>query len=243
MFLPLSDDNPHRAIIAPYVTWAIIALNVVVFLATAGLVPERLASANLLGLGLIPAVVTQNAVLSPELVIAPTWATWITYAFMHGGWLHLIGNMLFLWVFADNVEDAMGHVRFLIFYLLCAIAGALAHMMSDPASQAPLVGASGAVSGVLAAYLLLYPRARVFGLALNILPVTIPVWIAIGAFIAVQIFHVFAGSGGATAWWAHMGGLVAGAAMVPLFRSRGVPLMSDRRALPLTVPRIPRRRD
>ena len=242
MFLPLADQNPHRSIVWPYVTYALIGLNIVVFLATTGLVPAHTANANALGLGLIPAVVTFQATLSPELTQVSPWATWITYMFMHAGWMHLIGNMLFLWVFADNVEDAMGHARFLVFYILCGlIAGAL-HLIINPSSQAPLVGASGAISGVLAAYLILFPRVRIFGLAFNVLPISIPVWLALGAWIALQLFHLLTAEGSDTAWWAHIGGLIAGAALVTLFKSRDVMLFCDKRQLPLAVPRIPLRR-
>ena len=242
MFLPLSDHNPHRHITAPYVTFALIGLNVAAFLLTTGLVPERMASANALGLGLIPAVITDKAALAAPLVVVPAWATWLTYMFMHGGWMHLIGNMLFLWVFADNVEDAMGHVRFLAFYLLCGLIGGGAHLLVNPASQAPLVGASGAISGVLAAYLLLYPRVRVFGLAFNVVPISIPVWLALGTWMALQVFHLVTADGGTTAWWAHVGGLVAGAALVGLMKHRDVMFFSRERRLPVSVPHFPLRR-
>jgi membrane associated rhomboid family serine protease len=239
MFLPLADDNPHRRIAAPFVTYALIAANVTVFLATTALVPGRTANANALGLGLIPAVITGQAALAGDLTLVQPWATWFTYMFMHGGWMHLIGNMLFLWVFADNVEDAMGHVRFLAFYLLCGLAGAAMHLAVNHGSQAPLVGASGAISGVLAAYLLLFPRVRVFGLALNVLPVSIPVWLALGAWIALQVIHLVTSHGGDTAWWAHIGGLAAGFALVRLFAQPDVRLFDQRRTLTVTTPRIP----
>lgn len=242
MFLPLSDQNPHRRIETAYVTFGLIALNVVVFLATTGLVPAQTATMNALSLGLIPAVVTERATLAGELVLVPAWATWITYMFMHAGWMHLAGNMLFLWVFADNVEDAMGHARFLIFYLACGLLGGALHLAVNPGSQAPLIGASGAVSGVLAAYLMLFPRVRVFGLAFNIIPITIPVWLALGAWVMLQLFHLLTAHGGDTAWWAHVGGLLAGAALVGLFKMPDVALFGDRRHLPVSVPRVPLRR-
>ena len=239
MFLPLSDHNPHRLIVAPYVTFALIGLNVAIFLATTGLVPAQTANANALGLGLIPAVVTNQASLSGELTLVPTWATWLTYMFMHAGWMHLIGNMLFLWVFGDNVEDAMGHLRFIVFYLVCGFIGGATHLLLNPSSQAPLIGASGAISGVLAAYLLLFPRVRVFGLAFNIIPISIPVWLALGAWVVLQLYHLLTAHGGDTAWWAHIGGLGAGAALVGLFKSRDVLLFGQQRQLPVSVPRLP----
>jgi membrane associated rhomboid family serine protease len=245
MFLPLADQNPHRRIDTPYVTFALIGLNVAVFLFTTGLVSTATANMNALGLGLIPAVITDKASLAPNLILVPAQATWLTYMFMHAGWMHLIGNMLFLWVFADNVEDAMGHARFLIFYLLCGFLGGALHLVLHTGSQAPLVGASGAISGVLAAYLMLFPRVRVFGLAFNIIPITIPVWLALGAWVLLQIFHLFTAQGGDTAWWAHVGGLIAGALLVRLFKMPDVGLFGTRRELPVSVPRmpLPRRRD
>ena len=242
MFLPLADNNPYRRIVQPYVTFTLIGLNVAIFLLTTGLVPSQSAQANALGLGLIPAIFTDGAMLAPNLQVVPSWATWLTYMFMHGGWMHLIGNMLFLWVFADNVEDAMGHVRFLAFYLICGLFGGAVHLFVNAGSQAPLVGASGAISGVLAAYLLLYPRVRVFGLAFNIIPISIPVWLALGTWVALQIVHLVTAHGGATAWWAHIGGLVAGAALVGVLKQRDAQLFSHERVLAVTVPRIPLRR-
>ncbi|MBL8568086.1 MAG: rhomboid family intramembrane serine protease [Phreatobacter sp.] len=239
MFLPLADQNPHRRIDTPYVTFALIGLNIAVFLFTTGLVSSQAANMNALGLGLIPAVITDKASLAPNLVLVPAQATWLTYMFMHAGWMHLIGNMLFLWVFADNVEDAMGHARFLIFYLLCGFLGGGLHLVLNTGSQAPLVGASGAISGVLAAYLMLFPRVRVFGLAFNIIPITIPVWLALGAWVLLQVFHLFTAQGGDTAWSAHVGGLIAGAALVWLFKMPDVGLFGSRRHLPVSVPRIP----
>ena len=232
MFLPLSDDNPHRRIATAYATFGLIGVNVAVFLFTTGLVPAQTANMNALGLGLIPAVVTDQATLAGNLVLVPNWATWLTYMFMHAGWMHLIGNMLFLWVFADNVEDAMGHLRFLAFYLLCGILGGAAHLVLNPASQAPLVGASGAVSGVLAAYLILFPRVRVFGLAFNIIPISIPVWLALGAWIVLQLVHLLTSHGGETAWWAHIGGLIAGAVLVLFMRRPGIRLFDRSTGLP-----------
>lgn len=239
MFLPLADQNPHRRIDTPYVTFALIAMNVAAFLFTTGLVSSQAANMNALGLGLIPAVITDRAALAPDLILVPAQATWLTYMFMHAGWMHLIGNMLFLWVFADNVEDAMGHARFLIFYLLCGFLGGALHLVLNTGSQAPLVGASAAISGVLAAYLMLFPRVRVFGLAFNIIPITIPVWLALGAWVLLQVFHLVTSRGGDTAWSAHVGGLIAGALLVWLFKMPDVGLFGTRRELPVSVPRVP----
>ncbi len=152
MFLPLADNNPYRRIVQPYVTYTLIGLNVAIFLMTTGWCRRQSAQANALGLGLIPAIFTDGAMLAPNLAGVPSWATWLTYMFMHGGWMHLIGNMPFLWVFADNVEDAMGHARSCLLSDLRPVRRGGASLRQCRLAG-PLVGASGAISGVLAAYL------------------------------------------------------------------------------------------
>ncbi len=157
MLIPLRDDNPTQ--LTPVVSYAIIAACVLVFLWQISLGANQ--QAAVYSLGLIPTVLLQGASLPPELTTVPPLATVFTSMFLHGGWLHLIGNMLYLWIFADNIEDAMGHGRFVVFYLLCGIAAALAQALPAPGSEIPMIGASGAISGVLGAYLLLHPRAHV----------------------------------------------------------------------------------
>ncbi|MCZ6523505.1 MAG: rhomboid family intramembrane serine protease, partial [Alphaproteobacteria bacterium] len=156
--IPLHDDNPTR--IRPLVTVALIVLCVLAFLwqISLGEVDQQRLVA---GLGLIPVVLLGQAELPPMLELVPAELTVVTSMFLHGGWMHLIGNMLYLWIFGNNIEDAMGHWRFVLFYLLCGAAAALAQVLQDPASATPMIGASGAIAGVLGAYLLLYPRARV----------------------------------------------------------------------------------
>jgi membrane associated rhomboid family serine protease len=140
--------------------------------------------------------------------------------FLHGSLLHLLGNMLFLWVFGDNVEDAMGHVRFLAFFLICGAVASLIHAVVDPESIRPLIGASGAVSGVVAAYLILYPRVKVWGLFLKGIPLKVPAYGAIGFWVALQVVSAFFGGDDAVGWFAHLGGFAAGAALVvPMRRS------------------------
>ena len=156
--IPLHDDNPTD--IMPVVTVGLIALCVVAFLWQLSL-GQRGYEAAVYSLGVIPAVLLDKVELAPELVIVPAGATLFTSMFLHGGIFHLAGNMLYLWIFGNNVEDSMGHVRFTIFYLLCGVAAAFGQVLQDPDSQIPMIGASGAISGVLGAYLLLYPRARV----------------------------------------------------------------------------------
>ena len=147
--------------------------------------------------------------------------------FLHGGWMHLIGNMLFLWVFGDNVEDAMGHGRFLVFYLLCGAAGGLAHAFAAPTSEAPLIGASAAVAGTLSAYLILHPRVKLWVLFLGRIPLKLSAMWVIGAWIAFQFFNLFVALDEETSYWAHIGGLVAGAVLIPFMRRPDVPLFDQ----------------
>ena len=141
--------------------------------------------------------------------------------FLHGDWWHLAGNMLFLWVFGDNVEDAMGSLRFLFFYLFCGVIAGLAHALAHPVSEGPLIGASGAIGGVVGAYLVLYPRVKMWVLAFARIPLKIPAYLMVGAWFAFHIVSVFAQVESDTAWWAHIGGFVAGLILVFIFRRPG----------------------
>lgn len=226
MFVPLGDENPLKRIRFQYVTVSLIIANVVVFalqvlaikspavLGSFAIVPDELLHAGFPGI----AEHTQDAVPVPERL------TLFSYMFLHGDVFHLAGNMLFLWVFGDNVEDAMGHVKFLVFYVACGVAAGLLHALMMPMSQDALIGASGAVSGVIAAYLMLHPRVRVWVLALKFFPLRITAAWALGLWIAFQIAMLFAPQAGVTAWWAHLGGLLAGAILLPLVKDRSVPL-------------------
>jgi membrane associated rhomboid family serine protease len=218
--LPIRDEIPSARF--PAVTVAIIALNSVVWLfqLVHGL-PE-----SIYDFGAIPAWVMHHqrdgrlfipgfggALLHQEV---PFPLTVLTSMFMHGGWLHIIGNMWFLWIFGDNVEDAMGPVRYAVFYLTCGLAAALAQIFATPASTTPMVGASGAIAGVLGAYALLYPRVRVRCLWILIIFVTfidVPAWLLLGIWLASQFFI----PGPGVAWVAHVGGFAVGAALVKLF--------------------------
>jgi membrane associated rhomboid family serine protease len=151
-------------------------------------------------------------------------ATLLTYMFFHADVFHLVGNMLFLWVFGDNVEDAMGHLRFLVFYLACGVFAALFHAWMLPDSDLPLIGASGAVAGVIAAYLMLHPRVGVWVLAFKVIPLRITAGLALGVWIALQVVMVAMPDMGPVAWWAHIGGLIAGAVLIFFMRRPGVPL-------------------
>ncbi|MDP3899308.1 MAG: rhomboid family intramembrane serine protease [Mesorhizobium sp.] len=223
MFIPLHDANHLKHIRLQYVTISLIVLNVLVWIYTS-ISSQEVAQATAIGLGYIPALVFDHAELPAELVIVPDNLTYITYAFLHGDFFHLAGNMLFLWVFGDNVEDALGHVKFLIFYLASAVVGAWLHGIMDPNSEIPLIGASGAVAGVVTAYLLLHPRVQVWVLVLMRLPLRIPAWIPIVLWIAFQFLMFAAGGEEQVSWAAHVGGIVAGGIMVLFMRRRAVPL-------------------
>lgn len=224
MFLPLHDHNRLTHVPRPYVNLGLIALNVIVFLALQGAGEHRAVSASSISHGLIPVVLFDIRDLAPQFQVLPDFMSLITYAFLHGSFLHLIGNMLFLWVFGDNVEDAMGHVRYLIFYLLCAIASGLAYASLDLASDTPLIGASGAVAGVVAAYLMLHPRVKVWVLAFGRIPLRLTAQWLLGAWVVYQVFNAVMSPDSQVAWIAHVGGLVAGAVLVVVFRRKGVPL-------------------
>jgi membrane associated rhomboid family serine protease len=211
VLLPVRDDNPLRVIRLQYVTGALIIINVVIFLLTGGLRGEDVLTQMVTGYGVVPTElldVTRQP--SPALNPVPEPVTLISYMFMHAGWMHLISNMAFLWVFADNVEDAFGHLGFLMFYVICGLVGAAIHVMMNPDSNSPLVGASGAVSGILAAYFILFPKATVTVLA-YVVPLRIPAWIVLGGWIVLQFVNLFSASADAqtVAWWAHIGGFAA----------------------------------
>ena len=222
MFVPLHDNTPLQVIRFQYVTGALIIINVVVFLLTGAFTSEESLWALATGYGVVPVelihVVNPGTAYNP----IPEPLTLITYQFLHGGWWHLISNMAFLWVFADNIEDAFGHFGFLIFYLLCGIAAGMLQTLVEPQSGAPLIGASGAVSGVLASYMLLYPKARVWILLFLRIPLPIPAIWALGGWFALQIVSAFIGTeeSAEVAWWAHIGGFVAGLVLTLVLRSR-----------------------
>ena len=178
------------------------------------------------GLGVIPAVLFGTAALPQGLPLVPEPVTLVTSLFLHGSFLHLAGNMLFLWVFGDNAEDGMGHARFLVFFLLCGIAACLAHCLMNPLSTAPLIGASGAIAGVVAAYLILYPRVKVWALYFGRLPLQVPAMYAIGFWILLQVGSAFLSGDQDVGWFAHLGGLAAGAALTPMLRRRYDPVLA-----------------
>lgn len=226
VFVPIHDDNPLKYIKFQYVTLFLIALNVAIFvfeslglehavIASFAVVPHELLEVRIMG---------GHAASSHEAIALPERYTLLTYMFLHNDIVHIFGNMLFLWVFGDNVEDALGHARFLLFYLACGVLAGLTHAIMQPDSTIPLIGASGAVAGVISAYLMLHPRIRVWVLALKFIPLRISAFYALGAWILSQLVMVMMPQSGPIAWWAHIGGLVAGAVLVIFLRQPGVRL-------------------
>lgn len=227
--IPLRDDNPTE--LRPYVTVAAMAVCVLVFLYQVTL-PAAAGQRFVFEFGFIPALLLGDARPSGWTPSVPAGATLFTSMFLHGGWMHLIGNMLYLWIFGNNVEDAVGHVRFVLFYVACGLAAALAQGFADPASTVPMVGASGAIAGVLGAYLLLFPRAQV----LVLIPlgfftqlIRIPALFVLGFWFVLQFIQqamssAASGEGG-VAYWAHIGGFVVGAVLILFLRRRGVTLL------------------
>jgi membrane associated rhomboid family serine protease len=218
--IPIRDDVPHTT--TPWVNYFLIALNTLVFLFEVMLAPD---SRNdfIYQFAVIPSHTTAWVAGAHGIPLTAAFLPLLTSMFLHGGWLHIIGNMWFLWIFGDNVEDAMGRLKFLAFYILCGLAAALAQVLATPSSAAPMVGASGAIAGVLGAYLLLYPRARVRCLWILIIFITfvdVPAWALLGLWFLSQFF-VPLESG--VAWMAHVGGFLAGLGLVRLFVSRQTP--------------------
>ena len=231
---PYKDDNP--TILTPYVTVATIVITSLIWLVFQAAGTEPGLSQSVCDLGVIPnrlfggeteAIMTRRGpvVLCPD---APefAWYTVVTSVFLHGGWFHLIGNMLFLWVFGNNIEDAMGPARFVVFYLFCGIIAALAQIVVQPGSPVPMVGASGAISGIMGAYMVLYPKVRVQTLLIIIIYIRViplPAWVLLAYWFFLQVVGgsvALGGSGGGVAFWAHVGGFAAGVALVKLFEKR-----------------------
>ena len=223
--IPLRDDNPTT--IRPVITVGLILLNILVFLYQISLGPRE-TQLFVYQYGAIPAVIFGSKALPADLVAIPASFSILTSMFLHGGLMHLIGNMLYLWIFGNNIEDAMRHGRFIVFYLLSGVAASMTHFLTDVTSSIPTVGASGAISGILGAYILLYPRARVLvliplGFFLRIM--YIPAGFVLGFYFVIQLFQgtlSLGQSGGGVAWFAHIGGFLAGVLLVGLFKQRTV---------------------
>ena len=229
--IPLHDDNPTR--ITPIITVFIIAACVIVFLWQLSLGENR--QAGVVAFGLIPAVLFDYTQLPAGLDIIPAWSTLFSSMFLHGGWMHLIGNMLYLWIFGNNIEDSMGHTRFIVFYVLCGIGAAMAQAIPNPESTVPMIGASGAISGVLGAYLLLYPRAKVlvlFPIGFYITTFRLSAAAVLAFWFVFQILNslLTAGQQGGVAWGAHIGGFITGMLLIAFFKHRKIRFFAPARS-------------
>ncbi|GIG28169.1 rhomboid family intramembrane serine protease [Cellulomonas marina] len=241
--IPIADDNSRRRT-TPWVTYLLLVTNVAVFVSTALSTPFEQAL-TFARYAAVPALVTSDPT---------TWPTLLTCTFLHASWLHLGGNMLYLWVFGDNVEDALGHVRYLSFYLLAGVAGSVAQVLVDPSGTVPLVGASGAIAGVLAAYVVLFPRGMVRTIVVIVPPLfvwpVLPAWLLIGVWFLLQFWSGLTSltglAGGGVAYFAHVGGFVAGLVLArALARPERVRRGVDRRVRlvdPYEARRLERRR-
>jgi len=228
---PYRDDNPTLR--TPVVTIAIIALNVAAWVLVQGMGAEPDLTRSVCNLGLIPGEFLHTIPPGTEVPLGPgvacvlgygpTWLTPLTSMFLHGGWLHLIGNMWFLWLFGNNVEDSMGRAPFVLFYLLCGLGAAATQTLLSPTSAIPMVGASGAISGVMGAYVILYPTVQVHMLIVLVVFITrivVPAYLMLGYWFLLQLVQgaASAGSNGGVAFWAHVGGFVTGALLIFVFR-------------------------
>lgn len=241
--IPYRDENPTLR--TPVVTIGIIAANVMVWLVVQQMGAEPALSRSICELGLIPGDFLQRVPAGTSVRLSRTavcvmgdarsWFTPLTSMFLHGSWLHILGNMWFLWVFGNNVEDSMGHARFLAFYLLCGLAAATGQMLVDPSSAIPMVGASGAIGGVMGAYIVLYPRVRVhmlIFLGFWVTTIVVPAFVMLGYWFLLQLLSGLPALGaqtGGVAFWAHVAGFLSGALLILLFRRPD--LVAQHRAL------------
>lgn len=225
MFIPLHDDNSLDHIARPYVNYALIGLTLAVYALT-GPVESEVGPRAAFSFGIVPSELYRISSQHPGLLSVPEPMTLVTYAFVHANLWHLIGNMLFLWVFGDNIEDAVGHWQYGFFYRACAAGGGLAHSLSDPESLAPMIGASGAVAGIVAAYLLLHPHVKLWVLAFGRIPLRLSAGIVLLFWLGFQLASLVISLGmeDQVAWWAHMGGFTTGALLILVLRRPGVPL-------------------
>lgn len=229
---PYRDENPTLSL--PIATYVIIGMNLVVWIVVQGLGADEPMAQSLCLYGLIPGDLLSTAPTGTQIPVGSQWVcqitgdgeleTLVSSMFMHGGWMHLLGNMLFLWVFGDNVEDIMGPMRFACFYVLCGLAAAAAQILTDPTSIVPMIGASGAIGGVMGAYAICFPRARVhmlIFLVIYITTISVPAVFVLGYWFILQLISglgTLGSTGGGVAFWAHIGGFVAGLGLVVLFR-------------------------
>jgi membrane associated rhomboid family serine protease len=222
--IPIRDDQPRFS--TPYVTYFLIGLNLVIFLFEASLTPQSFKDL-LFQLGMIPANITGVLTGTRGLGLIAAFLPALTSTFLHGSWMHVIGNMWFLWIFGDNIEDYLGHFQYLLFYLLSGLGAAFAQVILNPHSRVPTVGASGAIAGVLGAYFLLYPRAKVLIWFPILFLFYLPAWVTLGYWFAMQFVSgaatsmaAYSESTGGVAFWAHVGGFVAGIVLIKIFPER-----------------------
>ena len=224
---PIGDDDvPGGG--SRLVTLALVAINVLAFFLELSRPSEAALQSFIQAWGVVPREYSAGADLAPRIPL-PFWSTLLTSMFLHGGWMHLGGNMLYLWIFGDNLEKVMGHVRFLVFYLVCGVAAGLAHIAFNARSNVPTVGASGAISGILGGYMVMFPRNRVRVLTQRGVA-AVPAFVMLGLWILIQLVSGFGSvanteeTGGGVAFMAHVGGFVAGVILVKLFAAgRGLP--------------------
>ena len=222
--IPLKDRNPSST--TPVITVLLIIVNTLAFLYELTL-PARLEQSFMMSYAMVPARLT-HLLAAQNVPVQVALTPFLTSMFLHGGWLHLIGNMWFLWVFGDNVEDRLGHISYLIFYLVCGFGAGLAHVVANLGSTVPSLGASGAISGVLGAYIVMFPRTRVLTLVPLIIfwfTVDIPAFIILGYWFAIQFLSGVStlgarGGAGGVAWWAHIGGFLLGVILVRIWPQR-----------------------
>lgn len=240
--IPLYDDNPRTRM--PVITVGLIAACTAVFLWQAGLSPKAANNAAF-SYGMVPAVLFGQAHLPRQLQIVPAWATVFTSMFLHGGWLHLGGNMLYLWIFGKGVESALGPARYLALYLICGVVAALTQAFVDPTSEVPMIGASGAIAGVLGAYLMLYPRSNVvvfIWIIIIIRLISVPAVILLGLWFLLQLLSAASAAPDTpgVAFWAHVGGFIAGMALVTILRQRHVQMFQPSRTSSFQIARFGR---
>jgi membrane associated rhomboid family serine protease len=231
--VPIYDDNPFTQPVKPVVTWGLIAANLLVFLYEAAATQSGL-DRMIDTFSLTPAALSGDMPARGRLTPV---ATLVTYQFFHADIWHLFGNMIFLWVFGDDIERALGRARYLVFYLAAGLVGALVFIANDPHSRIELIGASGAISGVVIAYLMLRPCAKITVL-LGIIPLRISAYWVVGLFVVTQLWNLGAASKSEVAYWCHFGGMLAGAVLFPLLKPRWVRLFECMQPARETVVRI-----
>jgi len=231
MIFPIGDDNSDRTR-TPFVNYLFIAVNVLVFVLLQGLgsneqftyawatVPQEIVTGTDIARNVPVSGGGETAVIPLQPIPVTVYFTLFSSMFMHGSLMHLLGNMLYLWIFGDNLEDRLGHVRYAVFYLLCGVIASLAHVLMNTNSYIPSLGASGAISGVLGGYMLLYPKRRVRAIVLRGFLTEIPAYVAIGIWILFQLIEGYmnrGAEGGGVAYAAHIGGFIAGLALIKIF--------------------------